>query len=190
MKTLYLMRHGETLFNNLKKIQGACDSPLTKNGIEQAKQARRFIQNIAFDHAYSSTSERSCDTLEIISQNSLPYTRLKGLKEMNFGVFEGESEHLNPKDYEAFDSFFLQFGGESREMVKNRMVNTLTSIMELEDHQNVLAVSHAGACFHFISAWQDVSEIRKQGIPNCTIFKFSYDQKKFKLLGIYRLNEK
>ena len=28
-KTLYLMRHGETLFNSLGKIQGACDSPLT-----------------------------------------------------------------------------------------------------------------------------------------------------------------
>ena len=28
-KKLFLMRHGETLFNQLKKIQGACDSPLT-----------------------------------------------------------------------------------------------------------------------------------------------------------------
>ncbi|MDN6419474.1 MAG: phosphoglycerate mutase family protein, partial [Lactiplantibacillus plantarum] len=32
-KTLYMMRHGETLFNRLKKIQGACDSPLTPKGI-------------------------------------------------------------------------------------------------------------------------------------------------------------
>ena len=27
MKKLYLMRHGETLFNKLGKIQGASDSP-------------------------------------------------------------------------------------------------------------------------------------------------------------------
>lgn len=32
MKTIYLMRHGETLFNLLGKVQGSCDSPLTKNG--------------------------------------------------------------------------------------------------------------------------------------------------------------
>ena len=32
----------------------------------------------------------------------MPYTRLKGLKEMNFGTFEGESEDLNPKDREVF----------------------------------------------------------------------------------------
>ena len=32
MKTLYLMRHGQTLFNLQHKIQGWCDSPLTENG--------------------------------------------------------------------------------------------------------------------------------------------------------------
>ena len=40
-KTLYLMRHGQTLFNVLKKIQGWCDSPLTEEGIRQAKIARK-----------------------------------------------------------------------------------------------------------------------------------------------------
>ncbi|WRK52458.1 histidine phosphatase family protein [Coprobacillaceae bacterium CR2/5/TPMF4] len=30
MKDLYLMRHGETLFNQRRKIQGWCDSPLTE----------------------------------------------------------------------------------------------------------------------------------------------------------------
>lgn len=30
---LYLMRHGETLFNTQKRVQGWCDSPLTEKGI-------------------------------------------------------------------------------------------------------------------------------------------------------------
>ena len=33
MKDLYLMRHGETLFNQRRKIQVWCDSPLTEKGI-------------------------------------------------------------------------------------------------------------------------------------------------------------
>lgn len=40
MKTLYLVRHGETLFNIQNKIQGWCDSPLTENGVAQAKKTR------------------------------------------------------------------------------------------------------------------------------------------------------
>jgi len=39
IKTFYLMRHGQTLFNLMEKIQGASDSPLTELGIEQAKKA-------------------------------------------------------------------------------------------------------------------------------------------------------
>ena len=35
-KTLYLMRHGQTLFNVRRKVQGWCDAPLTKLGIGQA----------------------------------------------------------------------------------------------------------------------------------------------------------
>ena len=39
-KDLYLMRHGQTLFNVRRKIQGWCDSPLTENGVKQAKWLR------------------------------------------------------------------------------------------------------------------------------------------------------
>ena len=40
------MRHGETLFNVRRKIQGWCDSPLTKNGVRQAKAVREILKDI------------------------------------------------------------------------------------------------------------------------------------------------
>ena len=43
-KTLYLMRHGQTLFNLQHKIQGWCDSPLTELGIKQAKVAEKWFK--------------------------------------------------------------------------------------------------------------------------------------------------
>lgn len=42
---LYLMHHGETLFNKLHKIQGLCDSPLTATEIQQAKIAGEYFRN-------------------------------------------------------------------------------------------------------------------------------------------------
>ena len=44
-KTLYLMRHGQTLFNVEHKIQGWCDSPLTEQGIKQAEIAARYFHS-------------------------------------------------------------------------------------------------------------------------------------------------
>ena len=184
-KTFYIMRHGQTLFNVRRKIQGACDSPLTELGFRQAKKAGEFFKDIPLDHLYSSTSERASDTLEIVTDNRLPYTRLKGLKEMNFGIYEGESEDLNP-DRESFATFFVKYGGESRDMVLERMVETCTAIMEKDDHQVVLAVSHAGACYHFMRAWADPTEHLKKGFTNCCIFKYEYEDGEFTLVDVFR----
>ncbi len=133
-KKLYLMRHGQTLFNEQNKIQGWCDSPLTELGIKQAKAARRYFleNNIRFDHVYCSTAERCSDTLEIIT--SQPYQRLKGLKEMFYGQLEGESERLSCNDPKECETYYLQFGGESSNTVRDRMMNTLTGIMEQSGH--------------------------------------------------------
>ena len=124
-KTLYLMRHGQTLFNLQHKIQGWCDAPLTELGIKQAQIASQYFKdnNIVFDHAYSSTSERACDTLEIVTHFQMPYTRVKGLKEWNFGVFEGKDECLNPKL--PYGDFFKAFGGDSEMELRERMNKTL-----------------------------------------------------------------
>ena len=117
-KTLYLMRHGQTLFNVRRKIQGWCDSPLTELGKQQALAAKECLKDISFDHCYSSTSERCCDTIE-------------GLKERNFGMFEGESEDLNPhfEDFN-YNDLFPHYGGETTEEVQKRLKTTLVDIME------------------------------------------------------------
>ena len=189
IKHLYLMRHGETLFNKQKKIQGWCDSPLTQTGIKQAKAAKKYLEAITFDHYYSSTSERCCDTLEIITDYKVPYKRLKQLKERNFGSFEGESEYLNPMRGGAldYDDLFPHYGGEYRYQVVERMKNCLTNIMEQDDHKNVLAVSHGGACFSFLSTVCDPNIVRDHGgFTNCCILHFEYDHHEFKFIEIIR----
>ncbi len=195
VKHLYLMRHGETLFNVRRKIQGWCDSPLTEKGIQQAQAAREYIKDVPFDHFYSSTSERCCDTLEIVTDYQVPYKRLKQIKERNFGDFEGESEDLNPKRGSPldYDDIFPYYGGEYRKEVIERMYNTLKDIMDKEDHHNVLVVSHGGASYAFLSSITDPNIVRDQGgFMNCCILHFEYENGQFKYIGIMRphINEK
>ena len=163
-KILYLMRHGQTLFNLQHKIQGWCDAPLTPLGIKQAQMAKEYFVNnqITLDHAYASTSERASDTLEIITD--MPYTRLKGLKEWNFGAFEGKDECLNPKL--PYGDFFKQFGGEG----------------ELE-------LSHGAACAQFYRAWEEHAKVKKtERFYNCCIQKYEYEDGIFTLVEIFNRN--
>ena len=158
-KTLYLVRHGQTVFNVRRKIQGWCDSPLTELGRAQAGVAAEYFRSrgITFDHAYSSTSERACDTLEILTP--MPYTRVKGLKEWNFGVFESEME------------------------VRQRMSDTLTEIMERDGHESVLAVSHGGSSRQFMRCWEKNQKAELKGrVGNCCILKFEYENGEFSLI--------
>lgn len=159
---------------------------MTEKGIEQAHQAREFFQEngIQFDHLYSSTQERACDTLEIITNNK-SYQRLKELKEMGFGSFEGEQQFLQPQGKEYFENFYLQFGGESMAMVQKRMTTALYQIMAQEDHQNVLAMSHNGACISFLQTiWQGDEADLIRSFPNCAIFILTYENHTFCLEDI------
>ena len=177
-RMLYLMRHAETLFNLQCKIQGWCDSPLTKRGIEQAKAAGRMLRDngIMPTHAYCSTAERCSDTLEIACTEAygapLPYMRLKGLRECGFGQFEGKDECLNPRP--PYGDFFVPYGGESDEEVDRRILATLTELMERPDHESVLAVSHAGACLHFFMNCSRHEGVTPTAFSNCMLFVYEY----------------
>ena len=182
-RKLYVMRHAETLFNVQHKIQGWCDSPLTARGIEQAKAAGRMLRDngIRLTHAYCSTAERCSDTLEIALTEAygafMPYERLKGIRECGFGQFEGKDECLNPSL--PYGDFFVPYGGEGDEQVNERMLGTLTQIMERSDHQSVLAVSHAGASIHFFMDCSDHEGVQIGTFCNCMLFAYDYEDGRF-----------
>ena len=187
-KRIYLMRHGQTLFNLHKKIQGWCDSPLTDEGIRQAGYARRYFENanIQLDHAYSSTQERASDTLELTVD--MPYKRLKGLKEMNFGIYEGESEYLHQprsrKDQHSFEREYVKFGGEANTDVVARFERTLREKMDQPDHQEALFVSHAAAIYFFTLKWfpEVIYHRDKVKFANCSILVWDYEDGKFEFV--------
>lgn len=181
-KTLYLMRHGETLFNVLGRIQGWCDSPLTDRGIAQAKAARQWFasQEITLTEAHCSTAERAADTLELVCD--LPYTREKGLREHGFGRFEGLPENLDvPAPY---GDFFVPFGGESDAAALARVAGTIDQLMaEAPDGARVLLVSHAGATGMFLGT-HGVAQERAWRMPNCGIAIFSYESGQYQFDSI------
>ncbi len=183
MKSVYLIRHGQTLFNKQKKIQGFCDSPLTDVGIKQAKIAGEHIKELGltFDKAFSSTSERASDTLELITDTT--YERIKDLREWNFGSLEAEGEHLNPPL--PYRDFFVQFGGEDEFEFQNRINQTITQLTKESDGENILMVSHGAAIAQFYKYWEEHSEVKRHGrIQNCSILHYHFVDEAFVLQEI------
>lgn len=186
--TLYLVRHGETLFNVRRVMQGWIDSPLTELGREQAARVGRYFKHegITFDHAYASTLARTHQTIEAITD--MPFERDPGLREMHFGEFEAERIELIPP--RPWNDFFVRYGGESEDEFRERICSAFNAIMERSDHRDVLVVSHGSVCRMFMSVWANDPEIGLRAIPgNCSLMRYAYDNGVFKLEQVVEQEE-
>ena len=84
---LYLIRHGESIGNELGISQGQRnDLSLTEKGRDQAKRIAKKLANEKIDAIYSSDLKRANDTAEIIGKSHNILTTLdKRLRERDFG---------------------------------------------------------------------------------------------------------
>lgn len=185
MTKFYVVRHGETLFNKKNKVQGACDSPLTENGINQAQAIISQIAKIDFDGVYSSISERAFDTATIITDGKYEINITKQIKEMNFGYLEGEDNEslLKPEHHgdwmKSFEEGFAYAGGESMQQVHNRLINFIDEVAHNHPGGNVLLVSHGliVTSLGLIADYDYTANYLRTGnaIKNCSISTFVYD---------------
>lgn len=167
MRTIYLVRHGQTLFNVHHKIQGTCDSPLTDLGRAQAEAVYQYFKKnkIHFDAAFCSTQERASDTLELITHQKMPYTRLKELREKSHGEYEGQDEFMLPwrRGFSRINAAM-----EPDKHVAERMDNAMTKIIDMtKSNDTILVVGHGTALRLF------TQEIKSDfsGYDNCGVTK-------------------
>lgn len=176
VKRLYLCRHGQTEFNTKGLAQGRCDSPLTDLGVKQALSARDyFIKNkIKYSDVYCSPLGRTRTTCKLIT--GVDGVFLDGLIEMHFGSLDGDDY----RKCQEYHDDYTSIGGENREIAGNRMMETLTKIME-ESRGNVVAVSHAtvSRCFYYKVVGHFDPSFR---VPNCGICVYEYEDGKFSFI--------
>ncbi len=90
---IYAVRHGQTIFNVLDKVQGWADTPLTEKGIADGQSAGQRLAHVKFDAAYASDTSRAIHTAEfILQENQYRQPRLDftpDWREYYFGSFEG-----------------------------------------------------------------------------------------------------
>ena len=104
---LYLIRHGETVENVAHILQGQIDGNLSERGIQQAKDARESLRNVAFDAIVCSDLKRCRDTAAILNEAhglEINYTKL--LRERDWGsitgmVADGTTKITIPDDAES-----------------------------------------------------------------------------------------
>jgi 2,3-bisphosphoglycerate-dependent phosphoglycerate mutase len=95
MKTLVLLRHGESLWNKENRFTGWTDVALTSRGIQEAIEAGQTLkrEGFSFDVAYTSVLKRAIKTLWLVLEEMelmwIPVIRSWKLNERHYGALQG-----------------------------------------------------------------------------------------------------
>lgn len=151
---VFFIRHGETKWNLEERTQGSGDSPLTKKGILQAKQAAENLKGHKFDLMSSSPLGRALQTAKIIAVelNIFEIKINSNLAERQFGVLEGKSKEESLKlfpEYWDKQGHFIHNSeikdGESLDKFLQRIKKSVKELEKLSETKNILVVTHSSA---------------------------------------------
>lgn len=188
---IYLTRHSQTLWNQEKRLQGRLDSPLTKQGQDNAKALYEYIKDKHFDAVYSSPILRAYHTAELICPHHF-IVQEPLLMEMNFGDFEGcfISELADEKLYYQLwhepENFTYIPHGESYDEVIERSQQFIEKIKEHDNHDSLLVVTH-GMFFIVLLATmlgytkKDFIKFNQKVVEGCSLTCVSYENGEFHL---------
>lgn len=170
VRRLVLVRHGESVWNVERRLQGHECRGLTATGRVQAERtAERLAAWLGAAHVVSSDLGRCVDTAAPIAAALGGTVRLDvTLRERSYGRWEGMSrEDLEQDDVDRYrrwrsgDDVIAEVGGESDAVLRERAAGAFGSLLagagEDEGPGTVVAVTHGG------TIWYGVHELLRLG---------------------------
>ena len=93
---LYILRHGQSIWNFENKFTGWTDVELNENGINEAEKVGEIIKNLNINYVYTSNLKRTIQTAEIVKKNiknsNLISEKNEALNERDYGIFTGKNK--------------------------------------------------------------------------------------------------
>lgn len=186
MLQVYLVRHGETLWNAERRIQGQSDSPLTEKGETQARQVAERAKALGITHIITSDLGRTRRTAEIIADIcGCDVTLEPRLRELNMGVLERRPLDSLTEEEEGWRRQLVNGTadgripeGESMQELSERMHAALATCLELPHGSRPLLVSHGMALGCLVSTILGLPAYaeRRLRLRNCSISRIDYQQ--------------
>lgn len=179
---LYIMRHGETSWNALKKIQGIADIPLNEKGRALAEKTGEALKNVKFDLVITSPLRRARETAQLVVRDrEIPWIVDDRIQEICFGVMEGtqESSRECPEFAENLRKFFADpwnyqapENGESLPEVCERTKAFWEELTQKQEYQGdtILISTHGCASRALMqNVYRDHDFWHGKVPPNCSV---------------------
>ncbi len=179
---LYIIRHGETEWNKVKRLQGQTDIPLAEEGIRLARETGEGMRDLPIDLVLTSPLTRAVQTAQLLTEGrDVPILTDERIIEISFGDWEGEcilDSDVLPADfrrlfYEDPMHCMCPPNGETFSDVRRRTAEFYRSLVANPDYadKSILISTHgaAGRCL-LTQFYEDKDDIWRGGVPkNCAV---------------------
>jgi len=148
---IYLLRHGETEYGEVKRYLGHTDCKLSEKGINDAKHLAYIFDEseVVINSIFSSDLIRCKSTVNIVFPER-EVTFLKNLREINMGALDGLTFDEVKNKYPEIHikrgeniAEFIPLNGESFRVCQQRAIIVFNHIIDTTEG-NVVICSHAG----------------------------------------------
>ena len=191
MTRLYLIRHGETLWNREKRLQGHLDIGLNEIGLWQAEQVGRHLASRPIQAIISSDLSRAADTARAIAQHhSLSLQLDVQLRERHYGNMQGltydEVARNHPRNHQAWknrEPDFCPDGGESLKQFYQRVTQAVLNWVIKHPQLEIVIVAHGGVldCMNRYARGLSLSVARDFEILNASLNTLTYQDAQLKI---------
>ncbi|MBM1173261.1 histidine phosphatase family protein [Microvirga arabica] len=144
---LILVRHGETVWNAERRLQGHADAPLSDRGVKQARDAAKFFMDgKAPGLVVSSDLSRACHTAELLGFSD--FETDPRLREVDLGEWTGRwIEEIETSAKGAYRDWRLGTytppQGETWEAFRERVGEAISEVISRAEG-DVVIVTHEG----------------------------------------------
>ncbi len=149
VNNLYLVRHGETVYNQEGRLGG--NANLTEKGKQQAQDLAKYFSGIHLPFLFTSTKARTAQMAEplLSTRQSTTVTAMAEFDEINAGICEEMTyaavKEQMPEEYKkrSADKYtYVYPQGESYEMLKKRVERGLRRAMYMAGDNPLMIVGH------------------------------------------------
>jgi broad specificity phosphatase PhoE len=150
---LLLARHGQSVWNSVRRFQGTTDVTLSDLGRAQAHALGRALRGYRVARAYVSPMRRTVETAEIaLAGTGIPLSPLDDLRELSLGDWEGRTvDEIRAQGGDPYAAWLRAPldcpppGGEALDAVCQRVLRAVRQIAAAHpDGDDVLVVAHGG----------------------------------------------
>ena len=194
---IILIRHGETAWNAVRRLQGHIDIPLNPEGRRQADAVAAALAGERIDAIVASDLQRAHQTAQAIARmHGMPVHTDPGLRERCFGGFEGllyaEIEQRFPREFAAWQARKVDGDmppglrvAETFRQFYQRSVHAIMRLAQQHRGQTLVLVAHGGVleCAYRAALGMALETPRNFAVLNASINRFCFSEGKLTLLN-------